>query len=283
MDDLPRLLAVARGDAPPALVVGGARVFCCATREWLDGDVAVAGGRIAGVGRFDGGERIDGRGRFLVPGFIDAHMHVESSKLVPTEFARAVLPHGTTTVIADPHEIANVLGADGVRWMLDATEGLALRVLVMVPSSVPAGPLESPHGALELSQMEQLARHERVLGLAEVMNVPGVVAGDPDVLAKLAMPGITHIDGHAPGLRGRALDAYAAAGIRSDHEATTWEEALEKRRRGLWVLLRDADGARNLRDLLELVRRYGPEGCAFCTDDREPGTLLAEGHVNAMC
>src|SRR5919199_4023482 len=156
MDDLPRLLAVARGDAPPALVVGGARVFCCATREWLDGDVAVAGGRIAGIGRFDGGERIDGRGRFLVPGFIDAHMHVESSKLVPAEFARAVLPHGTTTVIADPHEIANVLGADGVRWMLDATEGLPLGVYVMAPSCVPASAFESPRRPFTTGDMESI-------------------------------------------------------------------------------------------------------------------------------
>ena len=278
-----RLIAVARGDDAPDLVIEGARVFCAFTREWLEGDVAVADGRIAGIGAFAGGERIDARGQFLVPGFVDAHMHVESSKLVPAEFARAVLPHGTTTVVCDPHEVANVLGSDGVHWMLDASEGLPLTVFVMAPSCVPASSFESPRRALTAGDMEAILRRRRALGVAEMMNFPGVVAGDPEVLARLEVRDASHADGHAPGVLGRALDAYAAAGIASDHEATSFEEALEKRRRGLWVLLREADGARNLRDLLELVRRYGPEGCAFCTDDREPGTLVAEGHVNAMC
>ncbi len=281
--DRAHLIAVARGDAAPDLVIEGASVFCVFTREWLDGDVAIAGGRVAGVGRFDGGERIDGRGRFLVPGFIDAHMHVESSKLAPAEFARAVVPMGTTTVVADPHELANVLGADGVRWMLDATEGLPLRVLVMAPSCVPASPLETAQQELTARDMESILRHDRALGVAEMMNFPGVIAGDPAVLGRIAVGGATHVDGHAPGVRGRALDAYAAAGIRSDHESTTADEALDKRRRGLWVLVREASNARNLRAGLELVRRFGPEHCAFCTDDREPSTLVDEGHIDAMC
>jgi adenine deaminase len=276
-----RLLAVARGDAEPDLVVEGARVLSVFTREWLDGDAAVADGRIAGVGSYDGGERVDARGRFVVPGLIDAHVHIESSKLLPAEFARVVVARGTTTVVCDPHELANVLGADGAHWMLDASSGLPLRVYVMAPSCVPASALESPRGPLDAEDMAGILRRGRALGVAEVMDFPSVIAGDPDLLAKIALHG--HVDGHAPGVTGAALDAYAAAGIRSDHEATTWEEALEKRRRGIWVLLREASNARNLLALLDLVRRHGPEYCAFCTDDREPDMLVREGHIDAMC
>ena len=184
-------------------------------------------------------------------------------------------------MVCDPHELANVLGADGAHWLLDASSGLPLRVYVMAPSCVPASALESPRGPLGTEDMASILRRGRALGVAEVMDFPSVIAGDPDVLAKVALH--PHVDGHAPGVTGRALDAYAAAGIRSDHEATTWEEALEKRRRGLWVLLREASNARNLLDLLELVRRFGPEHCAFCTDDREPDMLVREGHIDAMC
>ena len=278
------LIAVARGDAPPDLVIEGARVFCAFTREWLEGDVAIADGRIAGIGApSEGGERIAAHGRWLVPGFIDAHMHIESSKLTPAEFARAVLPHGTTAVVCDPHEVANVLGSDGVHWMLDASEALPLTVFVMAPSCVPASAFESPRRELTAGDMGAILRRKRALGVAEMMNFPGVIAGDPDVLAKLEVEGASHADGHAPGVLGRDLDAYAAAGIRSDHEATTYEEALEKRRRGLWVLIREASNARNLRALLPLVREHGPDFCAFCTDDREPDFLLREGHINQMC
>ena len=278
-----RLIAVARGDAPPDTVIEGAQVFVAHTREWLTGDVAIADGMIAGIGSYEGGERIDARGRWLVPGFIDAHMHVESSKLTPAQFARAVLPHGTTAIVCDPHEVANVLGSDGVHWMLDASEGLPLTVFVMAPSCVPASAFESPRRELTVGDMEAILRRKRALGVAEMMNFPGVIAGDPDVLRKLEVRGASHADGHAPGVMGRALDAYAAAGIRSDHEATTLEEALEKRRRGMWVLLREASNARNLRALLPLVREHGPDFCAFCTDDREPDMLHREGHINQMC
>jgi adenine deaminase len=280
-EDRGRLLAVARGDAEPDLVVDGGRVLSVFTREWLDGDVAIADGRIAGVGRYEGGERLDARGRFVVPGLIDAHVHIESSKLLPAEFARVVVARGTTTVVCDPHELANVLGADGAHWLLDASSGLPLRVYVMAPSCVPASALESPRGPLGTEDMAGILARRRAIGVAEVMDFPSVVAGDPDVLAKIALH--PHVDGHAPGVTGPALDAYAAAGIRSDHEATTWEEALEKRRRGMWVLLREASNARNLVPLLELVRRHGPERCALCTDDREPDMLVREGHIDAMC
>ena len=279
----PRLIAVARGLAPPDLVITGARVFCAFTREWLSGDVAVAAGRIAGIGTYQGGERIEAEGRFLAPGFLDAHVHLESSKVTPAEFARAVVPRGTTGVVCDPHEIANVAGVEGVRWLLDAAERLPLDVFCMAPSCVPASPLESPGRPFGAAEMAEVLRHPRALGVAEMMDVPAVLAGEPAALAKLDLPGARHADGHAPGLQGPGLDAYVAAGMRSDHEATTWEEALEKRRRGMWVLIREASNARDLRALAELVRRHGPEHCAFCTDDREPDLLLREGHLDHLC
>jgi adenine deaminase len=283
MEDRARLIAVARGDAVPDLVVEGARVFSAFTKEWLEADVGVADGRVAGLGTFDGGERVDGRGQYLVPGFIDAHMHTESTKLTVDEFARAVLPHGTTAVVTDPHEIANVLGTDGIHWLLDVCEGVPIDVYVMASSCVPASRFESPRRPLTTGDMESILRRTYALGVAEMMNFPGVIAGAPSELRKLAVRGATHVDGHAPGVRGRSLDAYLAAGIRSDHESTTYDEALEKRRKGMWVLIREASNARNLLDLLPLVKEYGPYHCAFCTDDREPDLLFREGHINQMC
>ena len=277
------LIAVARGDAPPDLVITGAHVFSAFTCEWLETDVALVGGVIAGLGEYDGGERVDANGQYLVPGFIDAHVHIESSKLVPAEFARAVVPHGTTAVVTDPHEVANVLGPEGVEWMLAASEDLPLDVFVMAPSCVPASHFESPGCAFEPADMEAILRHPRALGIAEMMNFPGVIGGDPAVLSRFEVAGASHVDGHAPGVTGRGLNAYVAAGVRSDHEATTYDEALEKRRLGMWVLIREASNAHNLRDLLPVVKRFGPEHCAFCTDDREPDLLFREGHIDQMC
>jgi adenine deaminase len=278
-----RLIAVGRGEEPPDLVIAGARVFGAFTKEWLELDVAVAEGRIAGLGHYATGERVDASGLFLVPGFIDAHMHIESSKLMVDEFARAVLPHGTTAAVTDPHEIANVLGTDGVHWLLDVCEELPVEIFVMASSCVPASPFESPRRSLTTGDMESILRRSHALGVAEMMNFPAVIAGQETELRKLSVAGATHVDGHAPGVSGKPLDAYLAAGIRSDHEATTYEEALEKRRKGMWVLLREASNARNLVDLLPLVKTYGPERCAFCTDDREPDFLVREGHINQMC
>src|SRR4051812_2677598 len=228
MTDLTRRLAVARGDEPADLVVRGGRVLSVHTREWLDADIAVCDGWIAGVGRYEGDEQIDAGGRHVVPGLIDAHMHLESSMLLVDEFAKLVLPFGTTAVVADPHEIANVLGTDGVHWLADACAGLPLDVFFMAPSSVPASRFESPRRALTPGDLEGLLRRRRVLGLAEMMNFPGVIAGDDGELAKLSLPGAKHVDGHAPGVHGRALQAYAAAGIRSDHEATSTDEGRER-------------------------------------------------------
>ena len=275
-------MAVARGDEPADLVLAGGRVLSVFTKEWLEVDVAVKDGYVVGLGRYEGRERIEVSGAYLVPGFIDAHMHIESSKLTADEFARAVLPHGTTTVIADPHEIANVLGTGGIRWLLESCANLPLDVYVMASSCVPASQFESPLQAFTPADIESLLRHPRVIGIAEMMNFPGVIAGLGSELAKLQTGLTDHVDGHAPGVTGPALNAYIAAGIHSDHEATTFEQALEKRRLGMWIMLREASIARNLRDLLPLVKRYGPARCMFCTDDREPGFIVEEGHVNQM-
>jgi len=275
-------MAVARGDEPADVVLSGGHVLSVFTKEWLDVDVAVQDGHIVGLGRYEGRERLDVSGSYLVPGFIDAHMHIESSKLMVDEFARAVLPHGTTAVIADPHEIANVLGPAGIHWLLDSCTDLPLDVYVMASSCVPASRFESPLQPFTPADMEDLLRHERVIGVAEMMNFPGVIAGEAAELAKLQTGLTDHVDGHAPGVRGPALNAYIAAGIGSDHEATSFEEALEKRRLGMWVLLREASIARNLRDLLPLVKRYGTDRCAFCTDDREPDFIVEHGHINQM-
>jgi adenine deaminase len=282
MTDLARRLAVARGEEPADTIVRGGRVFCVFTREWLDGDVAIADGVVAGVGAYEGVEVIDASGRFVVPGFIDAHMHLESVKLLVDEFSRLVLPLGTTAVVADPHEIANVLGSDGVHWLLDACDGLQLEVFFMAPSCVPASPFESPRRPLTAGDLEALMRRNRVLGLAEMMNFPGVVAGLPSELRKLALQGAEHVDGHAPGLLGKGLQAYAAAGIRSDHECLTADEGRERLRAGMWLLIREASMARNLEALLPLALEYGPHRIAFCTDDRDPEDIAANGHMNGM-
>src|SRR3954454_9074629 len=214
---LARRISVARGDEPADLVVRGGRVFSVFTREWLEVDVAVADGFVAGLGTYEGAEELDATGRWIVPGFVDAHLHIESTELLPDEFARLVLPLGTTAVVADPHEIANVLGTDGVHWLLDASANVPLDVYFMASSCVPASQFESPRRALSEGDLDALLRRRRVIGLAEMMNFPGVISGEPTELAKLELAG--HVDGHAPGVRGKALQAYAAAGVRSDHEA----------------------------------------------------------------
>jgi adenine deaminase len=280
VSDLAHRLAVARGDAPADLVLHGAHVLSVFTREWLDVDVAVADGVIAGLGTYEGAEVLDLSGRYVVPGFIDAHMHIESSKLLVDEFARLVLPFGTTAVVADPHEIANVLGTDGVHWLLDACERLPLDIYFMASSCVPASRFESPRRPLTVGDLEGLLRRTRVLGLAEMMNFPGVVAGEECELAKLRLA--EHVDGHAPGLSGKRLNAYAAAGIASDHEAATIEEGRERLRAGMWLLIREASAARNLRALIPLALEYGPGRIAFCTDDREPEHIALDGHINAL-
>jgi adenine deaminase len=278
--DLARRLAVARGDEPADLVIRGGRVLSVFTREWLEADVAIVDGYVAGLGDYQGRELLDATAKWVVPGFIDAHMHLESSKLLVDEFARLVLPFGTTAVVADPHEIANVLGTDGVHWLIDLCDDIPLDVYFTASSCVPASQFESPRRALNRGDLDALLRRRRVIGLAEMMNFPGVVGGAASELAKLELA--RHVDGHAPGVLGRALNAYAAAGIGSDHEAYTAEEGRERLRAGMWLLIREATAARNLHALLPLLAEFGPNRIAFCTDDREPEHIAADGHLNSM-
>jgi adenine deaminase len=282
MDDLARRLAVARGDEPADVVVRGGRVLSVFTREWLEVDIAVADGWVAGLGEYDGREIVDASGKFVVPGFIDAHMHLESTKLLPDEFARLVLPLGITAVVLDPHELANVLGTDGVHWLLDACEGLPLDFYFMASSTIPASAFESPRRPLRAGDLESLLRRRRVLGLAEMMNFPGVINADPAELQKLQLAEGVHVDGHAPGVLGPALNAYVASGIRSDHEALTEAEGRERLRSGMWLLIREASMARNLQALLPLVQEFGTNRIAFCTDDRDPEDIAENGHINGM-
>jgi adenine deaminase len=283
LQGLARRLAVARGDEPADLVVKGGRVLSVFTREWLDVDVAIVDGHVAGLGDYEGEETVDASGRFVVPGFVDAHVHLESSKLLPDEFARLIVPLGTTTVVADPHELANVLGTDGVHWFADLCgRELPLDVWFMASSCVPASRFESPRRGFSAGDLEGLLRRRRVLGVAEMMNFPGVIAGDPAELEKLGLEGATHVDGHAPGVRGPSLQAYAAAGIRSDHEARELEEGRERLRAGMFLLIREGSAARNLDALVPLLAEYGPDRIAFCTDDREPEHIADDGHLNGI-
>lgn len=278
-----RLLAVARGDAPADLLLAGGRVANVLTGELLRADVAVVDGLIASVGPPREAARVvDVSGGCLAPGLIDAHVHLESSLVTPAEFARAVVPRGTTAVVCDPHEIANVAGLDGIRWLLAASEGLPLTVLVNAPSCVPASHLATAGARLTAADLVRLLDHPRVLGLGEVMNVPGTVLGDPGVWEKLAAFRRRPVDGHAPGVSGGWLQAYAASGILTDHECTTESEAREKLRLGLHVLLREGTAARNLVDLLPVVRPETAARCALCTDDRHPHDLEERGHVDHM-
>jgi len=283
--DLAHRLAVARGDVPADVVIKGGRVLSVFTGELLDADVAVAGEHVAAVGPdYRGNESFDAGGLIVLPGFIDGHMHLESTKLMVDEFARAALPHGTTTVVLDPHEIANVFGLDGVRALLQTADRIPLDYYVMVSSCVPASQFESNGATVEAEDILRFLEEEpRAIGVAEMMDFPAVVSGQEGVLAKIVAAFRTragHIDGHAPGLSGRELNAYLAAGVRSDHECTTYEEALEKRRLGMWIMIREGSAARNLEALLPLVEQFGPGNCLLCTDDREADQLLFEGHIN---
>jgi adenine deaminase len=279
MPDLARRLAVARGDEIADVVIEGGKVFSVFTREWLETEVAICDGYVAGLGSYAGKEVVHARGRYVVPGLIDAHMHLETVKLLVDEFARLVLPMGTTTVVADPHEIANVLGTDGIHWLADVADEVPLDIFFMASSCVPASKFESPRRAFTLGDLQGLLRRRRVIGLAEMMNYPGVVAGDPDELDKLGLES-SHVDGHAPGLLGPGLQAYAAAGIRSDHECYSAEEGRQRLRAGMWVLIREATAARNLEALAPLVAEFGPHRLALCTDDREPEHIAEVGHMN---
>ncbi len=276
------LIEVARGDALADLLLKNARLVNVFSGEIHDADIAVFGGRIAGFGEYEATEVFDLGGAHVCPGLIDAHVHIESSMVTVPEFARAVVPRGTTTVVTDPHEIANVLGVPGMLYMLDSSEGLPLKVFAMASSCVPATHMETSGASLEAADLEPLFDHPRVIGLAEVMNFPGVFLGVPEVLAKIEAAGDRPVDGHSPGLSGKLLNAYVAAGIGSDHECTHLDEARDKLRRGMHIFIREGTTARNLDALLPLVTPENAASCSFCTDDRHPEDLLDEGHIDAL-
>ena len=277
-----RLIRVACGEEPADVVFKNATYLNVFSNDFCHGDIAVSDGLIAGIGSYHGLQEMDVSGQFVSPGFIDAHIHLESSLVSPAEFARAVLRHGTTTVITDPHEIANVMGTDGIRYMLQATEGLPIDVHFMLPSCVPATPMDESGCTLDYQAIDALYDHPRVLGLAEMMNYPGVIQGDPDVIRKILACQAHHkkIDGHAPGLSGAALNAYIAAGVYSDHECSTYQDALEKLQLGQFIMIREGTAAHNLRALLPLLNQQYYSRCMFATDDKHPLDLLQGGHID---
>ncbi|HIC89168.1 MAG TPA: adenine deaminase [Anaerolineae bacterium] len=282
-DHLATIVKVARGDAAADLVLRSARLVNVLSGEIEETDIAIYRAWIAGLGSgYEGKEEVDLDGAYVAPGFIDAHVHIESSMITVPEFASAVLPHGVTTVVTDPHEIANIFGLEGIRYMLATSQNLPLSVFVMAPSCVPATHMATSGAALSPDDIASLLDEPRVLGLAEMMNFPGVVYGDETVIEKISLFRGRPLDGHAPGLTSKALNAYVAAGIGSDHECTTVKEAREKLARGMYILIREATNAHNLHDLLPLVTPGNARRCCFCTDDRQPADLLDQGSIDYL-
>ena len=281
-----RIIDVAAGREKADLVLKNAVFVNVFSAELEQGDIAVAEGLIVGIGTYHGIRELDMTGRIVCPGFLDAHIHLESSLVSPREFARAVLPHGTTTVITDPHEITNVMGTDGIDYMLAATEDLPLDVRFMIPSCVPASPMDESGANLDYRDLDSYFEHPRVQGLAEMMNYPGIVAADRDAVAKIVASQAHHkkIDGHAPGLSGKDLCAYIAAGVYSDHECADVDDALAKLRLGQFIMIREGTAAQNLEALMPLLLsdRYYSR-CMFCTDDKHPSDLLEKGHIDDIC
>jgi len=282
MGSLEERIKAASGEGKVDLLIKNGRVVDVFSGQVEQKDVAVSDGIIVGFDDYPAKKVIDVKGDFLSPGLIDGHVHIESSMVTIPQFAQAVLPNGTTSVVIDPHEIANVLGPDGVRFMADSAKGVPLNVFIMLPSCVPATHMETSGASLTAKDLQPLFNEPWVIGLAEMMNFPGVIHRDPEVLKKIEMARGKRIDGHAPGLSGKGLYAYLAAGIRSDHECTAAKEAKEKLKNGMWVMIREGTTARNLRDLLPLVNSKNSRRFFFVTDDRHPEELLEEGHINAM-
>ena len=281
-NDLKKMMDVASGRRKASLVLKGGTIVNVCTERTEVGDIAIEDGCIAGIGEYDGLTNIDMAGRFICPGFIDGHIHIESSMVSPPEFERAVLPHGTTAVITDPHEIGNVAGCQGVDYMLKATEGLALDAFFVMPSCVPSTGLDESGAVLGAEDIKPYYENPRVLGLAEVMNSVGVVAGQEDLLEKLREAGTRGkvIDGHAPFLGGNQLNAYVCSGVWSDHECSDAGEALEKFGRGQWIMIREGTAARNLEALMPLFEAPYYERCMLVTDDKHPGDLISMGHID---
>ena len=277
-----RIIAAAAGREPADLVLKNATFVNVFSNELSNMDIAVTEGLIVGMGNYHGREEVDCTGRIVLPGFLDAHIHLESSLVSPTEFVKAVLPHGTTTVVTDPHEIANVMGTDGIEYMLQATENLPVDVRFMLPSCVPATPLDESGAILDYRAIDSFYDHPRVQGLAEMMNFVGAINGDEQTVEKIVAAQAHHkkIDGHAPDLQGNDLNAYIAAGVYSDHECHDLKDALAKLERGQYIMIREGTAARNLDALMPLLSSQYADRCMFCTDDKHPNDLLEKGHID---
>jgi adenine deaminase len=282
MVSLAERIRIASGDGTADLLIKNGRVVDVFSGQIEKKDVAIFGGVIVGFGDYRAKKIIDVKGDFLCPGLIDGHVHVESSMVTIPEFARAVVPKGTTSVVIDPHEIANVLGQDGIRFMAESARGVPLNVFIMLPSCVPATSMETSGAILKAADLKPLLKESWAIGLAEMMNFPGVIFRDPEVLKKIDMAKGKRMDGHAPMLSGKGLYAYLTAGIRSDHECTTLKEAKEKLKNGMWIMVREGTTARNLRDLIPLVTPKNSRRFLLVTDDRHPKELLEEGHIDSM-
>jgi len=281
-----QVIDVAAGRRKADLVLKNATFVNVFSGELETADIAVCQGLVVGIGAYEGHVETDMTGKIVCPGFLDAHIHLESSLVSPAEFARAVLPHGTTTVITDPHEITNVMGTDGIDYMLSATEELPVDVRFMIPSCVPASPVDESGANLDHRDIDSFFLHPRVQGLAEMMNFPGIIGADPATVAKIITSQAHHkkIDGHAPGLTGNDLNAYIAAGVYSDHECATVEDAMAKLKLGQFIMIRDGTAARNLEALMPLLRSERLfDRCMFCTDDKHPSDLLEKGHIDYIC
>ncbi len=280
--NLDEMIKYSRGEKQADLLLTNARIVNVFSGEIFPGSIAIAGGYIAGFGSYSAKKIVDMNKRFVAPGFIDAHVHIESSMSCPTEFARCVLPHGTTTVVADPHEIANVLGAEGIDYMIDSSKDQPMNIYFTLPSCVPATEMETSGAKLGPDDLLPFIDNSRIIALAEMMNFPGVIYRDSEVLKKIENMKKQRkpVDGHAPGLTGRDLYAYISAGILSDHECTTEKEAKEKLNAGMHIMIREGTGAKNLKDLLPIINRQTARRVMWCTDDRHPHDILEEGHID---
>ncbi|HHV38049.1 MAG TPA: adenine deaminase [Tepidimicrobium sp.] len=277
---LKRRIHIARGDRKAELVFKDANIVDVFTNRIIRGDVAICDGRIVAIGNYSGKEEVDLDGKYLSPSFIDGHVHIESSMVIPSEFAKAILPRGTTTIIADPHEIANVKGLEGIRYILDESKNLPLDVYIMLPSCVPATPFENSGAILKADDLMKLIDEDRVLGLGEMMNYPGVIGGDEEVLKKILMARGKTVDGHGPMIKGKELNAYVIAGIGTEHECSTVEEMMERLSLGMYVHIREGSAAKNLKDLIKAVDKDNLRRCIFCTDDKQPRDLIKDGSID---
>lgn len=279
-DDIKKRIDIAAGRVEADLVLKNAKIVDVFSEEIIEGDIAICDDKIAGIGEYLGREEIDLGGKYVAPGLIDGHVHIESSMVAPGQFAKAIVPHGTTTIIADPHEIANVCGLDGIDYILEQSKDIPLDVFVMLPSCVPATTFENSGARLSAKELEKKIDIDRVLGLGEVMNYPDVISGNKEVLEKIEIAKGKIKDGHGPDISGKQLNAYITAGIKTEHECTTLEEMQERIRLGMYVLIREGSAARNLETLIKGVNRANLRRVLFCTDDRHPQDILNDGHID---